>query len=213
MRPPMSIALRLGLGFGLILSLMLLVSLIGMQRVNFIDRTLTHVSENSALKQRYAINFRGSVHDRAIAIRDAVLVEDNMALQGHLREIDRLAGFYAESATPMKQLVSSPQATAEEKRLLAQINDIEQSTLALTTRLIAERQSGNREAAMRLLLHREYTLDVIASLCGFSGANYLCRVFKKTTGQSPTQWRAMAGRSALPELSPEQQRLEQELFI
>ena len=152
MRPPMSIALRLGLGFGLILSLMLLVSLIGMQRVNFIDRTLTHVSENAALKQRYAINFRGSVHDRAIAIRDAVLVEDNMALQGHLREIERLAGFYAESATPMKQLVSSPQATAEEKRLLAQINDIEQSTLALTTRLIAERQSGNREAAMRLLL-------------------------------------------------------------
>ena len=69
------------------------------------------------------------------------------------------------------------------------------------------------EAAMRLLLHREYTLDVIASLCGFSGANYLCRVFKKTTGQSPTQWRAMASRSALPELSPEQQRLEQELFI
>ena len=56
-------------------------------------------------------------------------------------------------------------------------------------------------------------LDVIASLCGFSGANYLCRVFKKTTGQSPTQWRAMAGRSALPGLSPEQQRLEQELFI
>ena len=56
-------------------------------------------------------------------------------------------------------------------------------------------------------------LGVIASLCGFSGANYLCRVFKKTTGQSPTQWRAMAGRSALPGLSPEQQRLEQELFI
>ena len=48
------------------------------------------------------------------------------------------------------------------------------------------------EAAMRLLLHREYTLDVIASLCGFSGANYLCRVFKKETGQSPAQWRALA---------------------
>ena len=48
------------------------------------------------------------------------------------------------------------------------------------------------EAAMRLLLHREYTLDVIASLCGFSGANYLCRVFKKTTGQSPTERPARA---------------------
>ena len=49
------------------------------------------------------------------------------------------------------------------------------------------------EAAMKLLLHREYSLDVVASLCGFSGANYLCRVFKKETGQTPAQWRA-AGR-------------------
>jgi AraC-like DNA-binding protein len=48
------------------------------------------------------------------------------------------------------------------------------------------------EAARRLLLHREYSLDVIASLCGFSGANYLCRVFKKELGVSPAAWRAAA---------------------
>lgn len=47
-------------------------------------------------------------------------------------------------------------------------------------------------AAKQLLLHREYSLDVIASLCGFSGANYLCRVFKKETGVSPAAWRASA---------------------
>ena len=69
------------------------------------------------------------------------------------------------------------------------------------------------EAAMRLLLHREYTLDVIASLCGFSGANYLCRVFKKETGHSPAQWRALAGHAARPGLSPEESKREQELFI
>ena len=69
------------------------------------------------------------------------------------------------------------------------------------------------EAAMRLLLHREYTLDVIASLCGFSGANYLCRVFKKETGHSPAQWRAMAGHSIHPGLSPEESKREQELYI
>ena len=68
------------------------------------------------------------------------------------------------------------------------------------------------EAAMRLLLHREYTLDVIASLCGFSGANYLCRVFKKETGQSPAQWRAMAGQSVRT-LTPEETRREQALYI
>ena len=69
------------------------------------------------------------------------------------------------------------------------------------------------EAAMRLLLHREYTLDVVASLCGFSGANYLCRVFKKETGQSPAQWRALAGHTAQAGLSPEEALREQELYI
>ena len=62
------------------------------------------------------------------------------------------------------------------------------------------------------LLHREYTLDVIASLCGFSGANYLCRVFKKETGQSPAQWRALAGQTARP-LSPAESQREQALYI
>ena len=69
------------------------------------------------------------------------------------------------------------------------------------------------EAAQRLLLHREYTLDVVASLCGFSGANYLCRVFKKETGQSPAQWRALAGHSIHSGLSPQEAQREQELFI
>ena len=69
------------------------------------------------------------------------------------------------------------------------------------------------EAAMRLLLHREYTLDVIASLCGFSGANYLCRVFKKKPATPPAQWRAMAGQSLRPGLSPEESQREQELYI
>ena len=69
------------------------------------------------------------------------------------------------------------------------------------------------EAAMKLLLHREYSLDVVASLCGFSGANYLCRVFKKETGQTPAQWRAAAARTAIADLSADERTREQEMFI
>ena len=48
-------------------------------------------------------------------------------------------------------------------------------------------------------------------LCGFSGANYLCRVFKKETGQSPAQWRALTGRAAQSGLTPEETMREQEM--
>ena len=38
------------------------------------------------------------------------------------------------------------------------------------------------EAVKTLLLTDEYNLDMIAGLTGFSGANYLCRVFKREVG-------------------------------
>ena len=46
-----------------------------------------------------------------------------------------------------------------------------------------------------------------------SGANYLCRVFKKETGQSPAQWRALTGRAAQAGLTPEETMREQEMYI
>ncbi|GAC1036547.1 methyl-accepting chemotaxis protein [Pseudomonas sp. No.117] len=154
MRTPLSMAARLGLGFGLILVLMLLITLVGVQRVGVIDDTLTSVSQGASLKQRYAINFRGSVHDRAIAIRDAVLIHDASPLATRLADIDRLKAFYRQSAEPMDQLFASQGATAEEQRLLAAIKDIEGTALPLTDRLLQLRQAGDLEGARVFLLER-----------------------------------------------------------
>jgi methyl-accepting chemotaxis protein len=147
-----TVAKRLALGFGLILSLMILVSLIGNHRVGFIDSTLTEVGDDAALKQRYAINFRGSVHDRAIAIRDAVLVREDRALRTHLQDIERLKAFYVDSARPMDQLFQSAGATDRERQLLAAIKEIERSALTLTDELLAMRQDGRIEEAREFLL-------------------------------------------------------------
>ncbi len=45
------------------------------------------------------------------------------------------------------------------------------------------------EHTKRLLLHPELSLESVANLAGFSGANYLCKVFKKETGETPAAWR------------------------
>jgi methyl-accepting chemotaxis protein len=149
---PLTVAKRLALGFGLILTLMLVVSVIGNQRVGFIDRTLTSVEDGAAVKQRHAINFRGSVHDRAIAIRDAVLVDSDRALQRHLADIDRLKTFYRDNARAMDELFTATDATATERELLSAIKAIERQTLALTSTLLDQRQAGDVQAAQRFLL-------------------------------------------------------------
>lgn len=148
----LTVAKRLVLGFGLILSLMIAVSLIGNNRVGFIDRVLTEVGDGAAVKQRYAINFRGSVHDRAIAIRDAVLVENDRDLQKHLDDIERLKAYYRESAGPMDAMLRDESATSEERQLMAAIKDIQRRALALTDDLIERRLAGDIPAAQAFLL-------------------------------------------------------------
>ena len=51
------------------------------------------------------------------------------------------------------------------------------------------------EAAKQLLRSTDAPLELVASLAGFSSANYLCRVFHAETGCTPAAFRAAADRS------------------
>jgi methyl-accepting chemotaxis protein len=154
----LSLATRIGLSFAAVLALLLVITAIGIQRVAFIDSTLGDVSENAAKVQRYAINFRGSVHNRAIAIRDAVLVTSDLDLEKHLSEVTILEKAYADSAGPMDQLFQGGSVTSEEVRLLSFIKDIEQQTLKSTQAVISLRKAGDVSGAQTLLM-RETSLD------------------------------------------------------
>ncbi|MCD5991978.1 methyl-accepting chemotaxis protein [Pseudomonas sp. CDFA 553] len=154
MKNPISLASRIGLGFAAIVSLLVLITSVGIQRVGFIDSTLEDVSNNAAKVQRYAINFRGSVHNRAIAIRDAVLVTNDRDLESHLAEVSSLQKDYVDSATPMDQLFASNTVTPQEQSMLQAIKDIEQRTLASTKKLIDLRRTGDIAGSQALLLNQ-----------------------------------------------------------
>lgn len=60
------------------------------------------------------------------------------------------------------------------------------------------------------LTGKDYPVEVVATLSGFSGANYFCRVFKSETGQSPLAYR----RNGYPaEPLPEMTEMEKRLFL
>lgn len=150
----LSIAKRLGLGFGLVLALMILVTLVGVNRVHLMESALTDVSEDATVKQRYAINFRGSVHDRAIALRDAVLVRNDAGLATHLRDIERLDGLYQTSAAPMDRIYQAKGASPHEQELLANIKTAERTALSATEKLLKLRQQGEIDQAQTLLMEQ-----------------------------------------------------------
>jgi|AntRauTorckE6833_2_1112554.scaffolds.fasta_scaffold02801_2 methyl-accepting chemotaxis protein len=149
----MTIAQRLYLGFGLVLALILVITLVGVVKVGSIDATLTQVNDVDTRKQRHAINFRGSVHDRAIAIRDAVLVTAADDRQEFLQQIEELDAFYQESAQRMDRLFSRAEDTTQTERdLLSEIKSIEEQTVRLTEQTLNLLEQGELAAARSLVL-------------------------------------------------------------
>ncbi|KAB7768802.1 methyl-accepting chemotaxis protein [Xanthomonas maliensis] len=144
---------RLALGFLTIIVLMVLLTVVGIQRVRSIDRQLITINQINSVKQRYAINFRGSVHDRAIAVRDVVLMDDPASRQATAQLIDKLAADYARSAQPLQRMLATA-SDPREAELLQQIQAIEQRTLPLIVQVRALRQSGERAQAEQVLLQQ-----------------------------------------------------------
>ncbi|REL25569.1 methyl-accepting chemotaxis protein [Thalassotalea euphylliae] len=147
---------RLTLGFGIILILMLTLTVLGIQKVNVIDHTLTRITDINSVKQRYAINYRGSVHDRAIAIRDVANARNASERQSFEREIEQLAGFYRESERSMQtmQRENPDYFTQQERAILTKIDDIQAQTLPVVERILALKKSNQDAEINNIVLEQ-----------------------------------------------------------
>nr|WP_298101100.1 methyl-accepting chemotaxis protein [uncultured Shinella sp.] len=155
------ISARLGLGFGFLVALMLVLTWTSISQVNSINHDLGRINDVNSVKQRFAINYRGSVHDRAIAIRDVVLVASEGERKEAIALIDKLATTYAENEKKMADMVSPPDgATAEERTILAEIADIQASTNPLVAEIIGLTAKGDATNAHAVLLEKARPLFV-----------------------------------------------------
>ncbi len=94
----LTITARLILGFGLILAALVALTVIAIGRVEMVRARLDNIIDVNGVKERYAINFRGSVHDRSIAVRDVTLVSPQRTAHRSSITFIQLAGEYDESA-------------------------------------------------------------------------------------------------------------------
>lgn len=151
----MTINMRLTVGFAIVLFMMVVLTVIGIQRVNFIDASITQITDVNSVKQRYAINFRGSVHDRSIALRDVVFARDTNELNQVVSDIETLDDFYQESARAMREnMASGMTVTPNEDNIFRKINAIEKKTLPLIDRVIGLKKSGDTEQASQVMLNQ-----------------------------------------------------------
>jgi methyl-accepting chemotaxis protein len=145
---------RLMVGFGTILALLIALTAVGVDRVNQISQNLTRVNEVNSVKQRHAINFRGSVHDRAIELRDVVLFDDDQRVNAAIETIQELESNYAANAGPLDEMMERPGTSAREREILDGIKAIQADTRPLIDQVIDLRQGGDLATANAILLEK-----------------------------------------------------------
>lgn len=145
------ISQKLAIGFGLVIALLIGITTIGVQRVGVINGTLSDVRDDAAVKQRYAINFRGSVHDRAIALRDVVISDNKELDRKFLEQIEELKSNYNDARSKMKAAMN--RSTDDKGRqLLSEIENAESRALVLTDELLEIDKSEGPIQAQKFLL-------------------------------------------------------------
>ncbi len=147
------IAGRLILAFAVVVLLMGGLTAFSVYKINGVRAQLTEINEVNSRLQRFAINYRGSVHDRAIAIRDVVLTDSTEVRGEALRQIDELARAYAENEVAMAELAGRVGLPAAEQTILQDIGQIQDRTNPLVAEIIQLTAAGENDAAKGLLLN------------------------------------------------------------
>jgi methyl-accepting chemotaxis protein len=149
----LKIGTRLAIGFGTVLVLMAVMAIISINRVGIISDSLNTINDVNSVKQRYAIDFRGSVHERAIRVRDVVLAEDAADLNKTLNDIDQLAKAYSQAETKLDAIFARGEGvTDDERRLHADISASRAKTLPLIKAVIERRLAGDEVGAQQIAM-------------------------------------------------------------
>lgn len=147
-----SIFTIIGAGYGVLVIMILGISILSINRITFIENNLHEINAVNSPKQRVAINYRGSVHNRSISIRDVVFANNQADLDTYLKEIKYEEDFYVAAKNKMQSdFIDKNMLTKEEQDILVKINTIEEETMPLIKKIIEYKQAGNTTEMMNTL--------------------------------------------------------------
>ncbi|WP_269848275.1 methyl-accepting chemotaxis protein [Ralstonia sp. ASV6] len=148
----MKVATQLALGFGLMMSLLVLLTVFSLQRMSDFRRLLEETTEINAVEAKLAAQMHNSVTERALAFRNIVLLEQRDEIQLELNRIESQEREYAEAENHLGRMFDTiPDTTADERAMFTQIKrqaELAAPFIARTKALILD---GKKDEAYKLL--------------------------------------------------------------
>jgi methyl-accepting chemotaxis protein len=120
----MKVGMRLGLGFALVLVLMVILTVVGVVRMAQIQNRLDHVVSVNNVVTRLVVDMRNNVSERVTSLRTLTLMTDPADMEPELNRFKEQTAKYDGFQQKLAEKFSV-EASAEEKALLAQVKDAE----------------------------------------------------------------------------------------
>lgn len=144
----MKVGKRLGLGFALVLALLIVVTALGITRMGQIQDRLEKIVGVTQVETRLILDMRAIVYDRQVSLRNLTLLTEAEDMAPDLAKIKDQTKKYNEAESALAKMFSSDASTTDvQKALLAKIKEQEVAGEALPAKAQELGLANNPEAA------------------------------------------------------------------
>jgi methyl-accepting chemotaxis protein len=147
----MKVGTRLGLGFALVLVLLVMVTSIGVLRMAQIQNRLDHVVSVNNVVTRLVIDMRNNVSERVTSLRTLTLMTDPADMEPELNRFKEQTAKYEALQQKLADKFSQ-EASPEEKTLLTQVKDAEGVAMPAISKASALYLANNAMDATRVMV-------------------------------------------------------------
>ncbi|MFL6675682.1 MAG: methyl-accepting chemotaxis protein [Massilia sp.] len=147
----MKVGMRLGLGFALVLVLLVAVTVVGILRMAQIQDRLDHVVGINNVSTRLVIDMRNNVADRVASLRVLTLLSEPSDMEPELNKFKEQTRKYDDAQQKLTQVFGTD-ASDEEKKLLAQIKEHESTAMPAIAKASELYLANNAVDATRVMV-------------------------------------------------------------
>ncbi len=151
----MTVSKRLGLGFALVLALLIAVAVVGISRMSQIQGRLEKIVNVSNAETRLALDMRAIVYDRMVSLRNLTLLNDAGDMEPELAKIADQSKKYAAADEKLSKMgAEDGNVSADKKALLTKLKEAETAAASLPAKAQELGMANNAEAATITLIKK-----------------------------------------------------------
>ena len=149
----MKVGTRLGVGFVMVLLLLVVVTVVGISNMAQIQDRLEKIVSVKNLATRLAIDMDSALRDRTFALKSLTLYTDPADMQPEIERIKALSTKYTEAEARLAKIFATdPDISVEEKNKLATIKDHENAAAPAIAKALDLWQANKPEEATKVLI-------------------------------------------------------------